>query len=62
MHNILGGVAQFEMKLVLHYIQENFLNAEQLAGRIHTFDYGYNQQRNRLPSCLTEVMIWGWLP
>ena len=49
MHDILEGVAQFEVKLVLQYIQENFLNAEQLAGRIHAFDYGYNQQRNRPP-------------
>lgn len=49
MHDILEGVAQFEVKLVLQYIQSNFLNAEQLAGRIHAFDYGYNQQRNRPP-------------
>ena len=49
MHDILEGVAQFEDKLALQYIQNNFLNAEQLAGRIHDFDYGYNQQRNRPP-------------
>ena len=49
MHDILEGVAQFEVKLVLQYIQGNFLKAEQLAGRIHAFDYGYNQQRNRPP-------------
>lgn len=49
MHDVLEGVAQFEVKLVLEYIQSNFLNAEQLAGRIHAFDYGHNQQRNRPP-------------
>ncbi|KAK0155278.1 hypothetical protein N1851_002375 [Merluccius polli] len=49
MHDILEGVAQFEDKLALQYIQNNFLNAEQLAGRIHDFDYGYNQQRNHPP-------------
>lgn len=49
MHDILEGVAQFEVKLVLQYIQSNFLNAEELAGRIHAYDYGYNQQRNRPP-------------
>ncbi|KAL3989131.1 hypothetical protein ACER0C_013449 [Sarotherodon galilaeus] len=49
MHDILEGVAQLEVKLVLQYIQENFLSAEQLAGRIHAFDYGFNQQRNRPP-------------
>lgn len=49
MHNILEGVAQLEVKLVLQYIQHNFLSADDLAGRIHAFDYGYNQQRNRPP-------------
>ncbi|XP_041919960.1 uncharacterized protein LOC121684096 [Alosa sapidissima] len=49
MHDILEGVGQFEVKLVLQYIQDNFLNADQIAGRIHAFDYGYNQQRNRPP-------------
>nr|XP_024657554.1 uncharacterized protein LOC106676865 isoform X1 [Maylandia zebra] len=49
MHDILEGVAQLEVKLVLQYIQENFLSAEQLAGRIHAFYYGFNQQRNRPP-------------
>lgn len=49
MHDILEGVAQFEVKLVLEYIQSNFLDAEHLAGRIHAFDYGYNQQRNQPP-------------
>ncbi|XP_054874290.1 uncharacterized protein LOC118469776 [Amphiprion ocellaris] len=49
MHDILEGVAQFEMKRVLQYVNDNFLSDEQLAGRIHAFDYGYNQQRNRPP-------------
>lgn len=44
-HGILEGAGQFEMKLVLKYIESNFLNAEQVAGRIH----GFNQQRNRPP-------------
>ncbi|KAI2646880.1 N-acetyldiaminopimelate deacetylase [Labeo rohita] len=49
MHDILEGVAQLEVKLVLQYIEHNFLSADDLAGRIHAFDYGYNQQRNRPP-------------
>lgn len=48
MHNILG-VAQLEVKLVLQYIQRNFLSADDIAARVHAFDYGYNQQRNRSP-------------
>lgn len=49
MHDILEGVAQLEVKLVLQYIEHNFLSADDLAGRVHAFDYGYNQQRNRPP-------------
>ncbi|XP_056120086.1 uncharacterized protein LOC130097313 [Rhinichthys klamathensis goyatoka] len=49
MHDILEGVAQLEVKLVLQYIQCNFLSADDIAGRVHAFDYGYNQQRNRPP-------------
>lgn len=44
MHDILEGVGQFEVKLILKYIQGNVLSAEQVAGRIHAYDYGFNQQ------------------
>lgn len=49
MHSILEGVAQLEVELILLYIQHNFLCTDDLAGRVHAFDYGYNQQRNRPP-------------
>ncbi|XP_026792111.1 uncharacterized protein LOC113540088 [Pangasianodon hypophthalmus] len=49
MHDILEGVAQLEVKLVLQYIHHNFLSADGLAGRVHAFDYVYNQQRNCPP-------------
>lgn len=55
MHDILEGVAQLEVQLVLHYIQSNFLSADDIAGRVHAFDYGYNQQKS---NCLMEAMIW----
>lgn len=42
-HDILKGVGQFKVKLVLQYIQD------QLAGRMHAFDYGFKQQQNRPP-------------
>lgn len=50
MHDILEGVAQLEVKVVLQYIQHNFLSADDLVGRIHAFDFGYNQQKNRPPT------------
>lgn len=49
MHNTLEGVVQLEAKVVLQYIQHNFLSANDLEGRVHAFDYVYNQQRNRPP-------------
>ena len=50
MHDILEGVAQFEVKLVLEYVQKNFLTAKELAGRIQSFNYGYTERRNRPPA------------
>ena len=50
MHDVLEGVAQFEVKLVLEYVQKNILTAKQLAGRIQSFNYGYTERRNRPPA------------
>lgn len=47
MHDILEGVAQLEVKLVLEYLQENFLTAKELTARIESFNYGYTERRNR---------------
>ena len=58
MHDILEGVGQFEVKLILKYIQGNFLNAEQVVGRIHAYDYGFNQRRNR-PHLPTDKLLDG---
>ncbi len=58
MHDILEGIGQFEVKLILKYIQGNFLSTEQVAGRIHAYDYGFNQQRNR-PPLPTDKMLDG---
>ncbi|XP_023199004.1 uncharacterized protein LOC111610276 isoform X1 [Xiphophorus maculatus] len=58
MHDILEGVGQFEVKLILKYIHSNFLSTEQVAGRIHAYDYGFNQQRNR-PPLSTDKMLDG---
>lgn len=50
MHDILEGVAQFEIKLLLEYIQENHASAREIARRIDTFNYGYIDRRNRPPA------------
>lgn len=50
MHDILEGVAEFELKLVLKYVQANFWTAKELDGRLSSFNYGYMERRNRPPS------------
>ncbi|XP_045078395.1 uncharacterized protein LOC123491558 [Coregonus clupeaformis] len=50
MHYILEEVAQFEVKLVLQYLQANFVTAKDVYGRVHSFNYGYTEMRNRPPA------------
>ncbi|XP_023817614.1 uncharacterized protein LOC111948487 isoform X1 [Oryzias latipes] len=50
MHDILEGVAQFEVKLILEYVQQNFLTAKELSGRTESFNYGHTERRNRPPA------------
>ena len=47
MHNILEGVAQFELKLLLEYLSENVLSKPDLLSRNYAFDYGYVERKNR---------------
>ncbi|KAK2843712.1 hypothetical protein Q7C36_011927 [Tachysurus vachellii] len=47
MHDILEGVAQYEIKLLLEYLSENVLSKPGLLSRIYAFDYGYLERKNR---------------
>lgn len=47
MHDVLEGIVQFELKIVLCYVQTRFLTTKELAGRLHLFNYGYTERRNR---------------
>lgn len=47
MHDILEGVAQYEMKLLFGYISDFFLPKPDLFSRIYAFDYGYLERKNR---------------
>ena len=47
MHDILEGVSQFEIKLLLEYLSENVLSKSDLVSRIYAFDYGYLERKNR---------------
>ena len=50
MHDVLEGVGQYELKLVLEYVQVNFITAREMARRIESFNYGYSERRNRPPA------------
>ncbi len=47
MHDILEGVAQYELKLLFGYLTEHFISKNDLLSRIYSFDFGYTERRNR---------------
>lgn len=49
-HDILEGVAQLEVKLVLEYLLQDHITVKELASRIESFNYGYTERRNRPPA------------
>lgn len=49
MHDILEGVAQYEMKLILHHLIDNYTTSEEIQTRIKNFNYGYVEQANKPP-------------
>lgn len=49
MHDILEGVAQYEMKLLLHYLQ-TYVTPNNLALRIQSFNYGFMERNNKPPA------------
>jgi hypothetical protein len=56
MHDILEGVLQYEVKLLLHHLvtEERLFTLEQLNKRLQTFDYGYNAAKDK-PSAYKRV-------
>lgn len=49
MHDILEGIGQLEVKLVLLYLKANFVTAREIEVRVQHFDYGYRERLNRPP-------------
>lgn len=47
MHDILEGVAQYELKLLFLYFKEQYVTLEELNSRIQSFDYGFMERNNR---------------
>ncbi len=47
MHDILEGVAQYELKLLFDYIAKNFISSDNILLRIDSYSYGYLDRKNR---------------
>ena len=47
MHDILEGVAQYEVKLLFLYLSDNFISREGILQRVYAFNYGYLDKKNR---------------
>lgn len=46
MHDILEGVGQYELKLLILYFKEQHVALEELNSRIQSFDYGFMERNN----------------
>lgn len=49
MHDVLEGVAQYEIKLLFGYLTQHFMSEQGLLSRIYSFDYGFIE-RKKLPT------------
>lgn len=47
MHDILEGVAQYEIKLLFKYLNQNFICNENILQRVYAFNYGFMDKKNR---------------
>lgn len=47
MHDLLEGVAQYELKCLFVYLKEKHVTLEELNSRIQSFDYGFMERNNR---------------
>jgi hypothetical protein len=57
MHDILEGVAQYEMKLIFEYLKSDFISHRELQAWIVSFNYGYTESRNKPPGVRLEEGI-----
>lgn len=49
MHDILEGVGQYEMKLLLQHLIDNYTTSAEVHRRIQNFNYGFLEQNNKPP-------------
>lgn len=49
MRDILEGVAQYEMKLLIQHLIDNYTTSAEVHRRIQSFNYGFTEQNNKPP-------------
>lgn len=55
LHDLLEGVAQYEIKLLFGYLtSQNFISEQDLLFRIYSFDYGFLERKNRPTKVILE--------
>lgn len=54
MHDILEGVAKFEMKLLIHHLIDNYTTRNEVDRRIQSFNYGAIEQSDKPPGVNLE--------
>ncbi|XP_026121391.1 uncharacterized protein LOC113101208 [Carassius auratus] len=47
MHDILEGVAQYEVKLLFEYMSCNLISGDSIPQRLYAFNYGFLERNNR---------------
>ena len=50
MHDILEGVAQYEIKLLILHLIDNYTTSKEIDRRIKSFNYGYMEQNDKPPA------------
>ena len=60
MHDILKGVAQYEVKL-FEYLNRNFISNEHILQRVYAFNYGFMEKRivQRTLTCFALATVLG---
>lgn len=54
MHDILEGVAQYEIKLLFQYLNQNFISNENILKCVYAFNYGFMDKKN----CPTHINMF----
>lgn len=54
MHDLLEGVAQYEIKLLFGYLTQHFISEQDLLSRIYGFDYGFLERKKHPTKIILE--------